>query len=499
MAFFIRILVTALLLGLAVPYLALGLKAFDPMAIHLPFRIWVLPTLNSLLLAGGTALCAGIIGVGLAYVLSHYKVPFKDLWILLLLLPLAFPPYVMAFIQVGLFDQFGISIRYLLGGIWVLTLVLYPYVFLMTYAGFKTLGKRSIEVGQSLGFTPFEQFKKVTLPMVRPWILSAVVIVSLESLADFGAMSILTLPTLSTQIYHLWFGYFSLEGACRLAGILAVIALLLYKVEANQREKKLNSEPGRAAGKQVPQALTGKKRLCVQSLMLLIVSVAVVIPVGQLLVWSSTVSTIQWQLYSQLGLNTLIITVIATTVCVSLAFLLSYLAQNPPAYIKVLLPISLMGYAIPGSVIAIGVIIMLSFGASISTLFSLTICGMVVGLTMRFLSVGFRPLHAKLSDVYPSIKTTVQLFNMGWGYQVKKLYSPVLMPTIMVAWILVSMEVLKEMPIQLMTRPFGWDTLSVKLYELTSEGLWAEAALPSLVLLVIGCIPILITLKKGIE
>jgi iron(III) transport system permease protein len=443
------------------------------------------------------------------------------------LLPLAMPAYVLAFVSLGLFDYagpvqsqlrdwFGSSIwfpdvRSTGGVVTVLTLVLYPYVYLLSRNAFLTQGKRMLEAAESLGCGPWRAFFLIVLPMARPWIAGGTLLVIMESLADFGAVSIFNYDTFTTAIYKAWFGFFSLTAAAQLASCLVLLVFVLLVAEQRMRSRMRFTE-GRqsAAGDRI--RLVGWRRWCACGYAFAVLGVAFLLPLLQLLRWSVEVFEQEFTLrYVGLLSHSLLLGLSAALLVCSCALLLAYTSRrHPDPLTRSLVRIANLGYALPGTVLAVGIFIPVAaldntiidlcrslFGIETGQLLQGTLVIMLLAYLVRFMAAGFQAIDGAMHRVSPSIDEAARLAGYRGVHLLSRIHLPMLRNGLLTAFTLVSVDVMKEMPITLMTRPFGWDTLAVKIYELTSEGEWQRAALPALTLLLCGLVPIIFLMRKS--
>jgi len=505
----------------AVPIAAILSESFKPSGEimgHLVSTMMTRLVLNTIVLTGGVAILTLIIGVSLAWLTAVCEFPGRRILSWLLLLPMAVPTYVMAFTFMGLMDFSGPLYRLLTAAglpapsdprsawavILVMSLSLYPYVYLLSRSAFLSMGIRGMEAARSLGVSPLKAFFSVALPMARPWIAGGVMLVIMEVLADFGAVSIFNYDTFTTAIYKSWFGFFSLSAAAKLSGILVVFAMSVLLAEQKMRSKMRFTTMGREQGDSDRFVLTGSSKFAALFYTGAVVSVAFLVPVGQLVVWciSSFAQEFDQGYWTDLGHTVLLGTLAAGLVCAA-ALVLSYAARlHSKGLVRHLVRTSTLGYALPGTVLAVGVVIP-SAGvdnllASVTDFLGLpllpaiqgTVPVMLAAYMVRFMAVGFNPVDSAMHRVTRSIDETARtLGTRGLGL-LRRVYVPILRGGILTAGVLVLVDVMKEMPITLMTRPFGMDTLAVKIFNLTSEGEWHRAALPAVTLVLTGLIPV---------
>ncbi len=495
--------------------------------IHLKQHI--LPELisNTFKLSVGVLFLTSVLGVSLAFLTSLCDFPGRGFFTWSLLLPLSVPAYVMAFVYTGLFDFSGPvqtilrsfspvasvyfpEIRSTGGVILVMSLAFYPYVFMLASNAFTTQGESTIEASKSLGIGGSRLFFKVILPMARPWVFAGLLLVLMETLADFGAVSIFNYDTFTTAIYKSWFGFFSIGTATRLSSILILFIVVVIAVEnLAKKNMKYYKNPGDKNRRRIK--LHGSKAVLALSYAALIFILGFLIPVVQLTVWSISVFSEEFNM-SYLGLieNSLLLAGSGALLTIVFAIVLSSserMHQN--RFSQLITKASVLGYALPGTVLAVGLVtIVSSADKALGYLGGLvdfqlpdqilqgTVLIMVVGYMIRFMSVGFGSISSSMNRITPSMDEAAKSMGTSRFKILSKIHFPLIKSGVVTGLILVFVEVMKEMPITLMTRPFGWDTLAVKIFELTSEGEWERAALPAVVLIAAGIIPVLLLTKQ---
>ena len=498
--------------------LSASLKPSGEVMGHLASTMLTRLVFNTVVLTGGVAVLTTILGVSLAWLTAVCDFPGRRTLSWLLLLPMAVPAYVMAFTFLGLMDFSGplysaltaaglpapSDPRSVWGVILVMSLSLYPYVYLLSRSAFLSMGIRGMEAARSLGVSPLKAFFSVALPMARPWIAGGVMLVIMEVLADFGAVSIFNYDTFTTAIYKAWFGFFSLSAAAKLSGILVVFALSVLLGEQKMRSKMRFTSMGREQSDSDRFVLAGASRFAALFYTGAVLTAAFLVPVGQLVVWSvsSFAQEFDKGYWTDLGHTVLLGMLAAGLVCTA-ALVLSYATRlHPKGLVRHFVRTSTLGYALPGTVLAVGVVIP-SAGvdnllASLADFLGLplmpaiqgTVPVMLAAYMVRFMAVGFNPVDSAMHRVTRSIDETARTLGVRGLGLLRRVYVPILRGGILTAGVLVLVDVMKEMPITLMTRPFGMDTLAVKIFELTSEGEWHRAALPAVTLVLTGLIPV---------
>lgn len=471
-------------------------------------REFVLPGVvaSTAWLAAWLALLVTTLGISLAWLSARCQFPGRAWLEWALVLPLAMPGYVAAFAWVGMLDYAGpvqsawraISgsraalpdVRSVPGAAVVLALVLYPYVYLLARAAFLKQGAAAFDAARSLGRGPVAAFVRVALPLARPAWLAGLVLALLETLADFGTVSILGVDTFTTAIYKVWFGLYSLPGAAQLSCLLlaAVAAALLIETLLRGR--------GRAAEKSVrtmPRwTLRGWRAWAASAFAFMVFALGFAVPAGRLVAWAVQTRVPLAPLIEVAG-NTVLIGLAVALIVVVLALALALLERHAPNDRWLRAPIFLanLGYAVPGTVLAVAtMLLLLDADRFTGVALSSSALAIVGALTLRFLRVGFGAVDAGLHGVRVELIESARVLGVAPMPRLRHIVLPLLRPSLLAALLLVGVEAMKEMPATLMLRPFGWDTLAVKIYGYTTEGLWKEAAWPALLLVAAGLLPV---------
>jgi iron(III) transport system permease protein len=483
---------------------------------------------NTVILVSGVAAGVLLLGVGLAWLTTMCEFPGRRLFDWALMLPLAIPAYVLAFVALGLLDYAGpvqSSLRALFGGhgsylpdirsaggvIGVMVLVLYPYVYMLTRSAFLTQGAGTLEAARTLGLGPWGAFFRVALPMARPAIVAGTSLALMETLADFGTVAVFNFDTFTTAIYKAWFGLFNLQAAAQLASLLLLfVALALYGERRLRGRARFDEGARRSRPRRL--RLKGWRGWSATLAATLVFLLAFVIPVMQLLSWA-------WQVVADdldtrylgllqhtllLGASAMVVTVLGALI---LAFARRYLKDRTTA---AAVGIATLGYALPGSVLAVGV--MLAF-TGIDNFFNAfwpllgleapgrvlvgSLLALLLAYLVRFMAVAFGPIESGLGRIRPSLAEAGRSLGANSREILRCIYLPLLRPGLLTAALLVLVDVMKEMPATLLLRPFGWDTLAVRIYEMTSEGEWERAALPAVTLVLVGLLPVILLVRRS--
>ncbi len=477
---------------------------------------------NTSVLALAVAAGTVFMGVGLAWLIAVCEFPGRRIFSWALLLPLALPAYVIGFVAVGLLDFTGplqTGLRTLTGSalpwfppirsrggvILVMTLALYPYVYLLARDAFRTQGKRLLEAGRALGLTSTQAFWRVALPMARPWIAAGALLVTMETIADFGTVAVFNYDTLTSGVYKAWFGLFSITAAAQVASVLILIAFVVLIAEqmTRRRMRFTSSLPQDGAAR---IALRGGGKWAATAACLAIFLAAFAVPAIQICIWSASSGFRDFdQRLLEYLWHSIALGVMATALISITALFLSYAGRrNPDSLTRTMLKLSTIGYAVPGAVLAVGIFVVFAWadrmfpdflrsvlGLPSGMLLQGSVAAMLIAYLIRFLAVGFGPVESAMHRITRSIDEAAIALGQARLRLLTRIHLPMLRAGLATAAILVFVDVMKEMPITLMTRPFGWDTLAVRIFELTAEGEWERAAVPALILALAGIVPVL--------
>ena len=490
---------------------------------------FVLPRLlaNTALLLLGVGVGVLLLGVPLGWLVAVHEFPGRRVFNWALMLPLAMPAYVMAFTQIGLLDFSGVlqswlrevwgssawfpPIRSRGGVVLVMSLALYPYVYLLARDAFASQGRRALEAAQSLGLSPWQGFWRVALPMARPWLIGGVSLALMEALADFGTVSIFSFDAFTTAIYKAWFAMFSLSSASQLSSLLVLLVFALIWLEQRLRGGRAY-HAGRLAQPQPRLPLHGWPAALACGFASLVLLLAFVLPLGQLLVWVARV----WEAdldarYIDFVWHSLALAIMAAGLVTLCALALSYAQRRDPSpTARLWVRLATLGYAVPGTVLAVGLFIPVAaldnlliawLGAALpegtTAIFKGTLAVMLLAYLARFAAVGFSSVDAAMQRITRSQEETARSLGVAGFALLRRVHVPMLRGGLLTAVLMVCVDVMKEMPITLMTRPFGWDTLAVRIFEMTSEGEWERAALPAVALVLVGLLPVLLLARAS--
>ncbi len=468
---------------------------------------------NSIYLIIGSGILTFIIGTSSAWIVSRYNIPFRKPIEKLLFLPLAIPSYIMAYAYVGLFDnggtlirllnQFGFSIQKIdfmniYGLIWVLSISLFPYVYASTRVMFLSLPKSIYESSMLLGVSNKRYFFSIALPLASPAIIGGLFLVFMEVLNDYGAAKYYGINTFTTGIFRSWTMLEDLQSAIYLSALLVVMVFLISSFVLWQRRKKSYAVTGNKLeeNNRDRKKLTGGKKILYLALLCIPILFGFILPIIQLLKWAYitfnsmfTVDLLWIALQSfGIGLAAALITVIFAI------FLIYFSKWNNIHKINIFKNVATVGYVIPGAIIGIGIIrssqSIINFFSdtlqmNISYLFYGSSIILIYAYIFRFLSVAYNPMEASSLKIGKHLPESSYLLGIKKLTTLIKIELPLLKNTIISCFLLVFIDVLKELPLTLILKPYNLETLSITAYAYAEDERVAEAALPALVLILI--------------
>ncbi|MCI0545785.1 MAG: iron ABC transporter permease [Candidatus Rokubacteria bacterium] len=477
---------------------------------------------NTALLLAGVGAGTLVVGTGLAWLVVAYRFPGRSVFEWALILPLAVPAYVVGFAFLGLFEYAGPvqgALRAWLGpGVWLpelrsrggvilmMTLVFYPYVYLLARAAFRAQGAATFETARSLGRTRLGAFVAVVLPLARPALAAGAALAMMEALADFGTVATFGYRTFTEAIYRVWYGMFDRVAATQLASLLLLFALALLALERSSRGRARFTHTHRRGAGIAPEPLRGGRAAAAAGACLAVLGGGFLIPVGQLLVWAAEAiasGRVAPDL-PRLALNTIILAAAAALATLILAVILAYAGRlEPSPTVRHAVELATMGYALPGSMIAVGVLLPMAWlDHRIAPLLPdpgrLLLTGSAAGLVaaylVRFLAVSYQTVRASLTAIPASLDDAARSLGAHAGRALLRVHLPIMRGGLLTALALVFVETMKEMPATLLLRPFGLNTLAVDVWERTSEAQWPEAAVPALAIVGVGLIPVILAI-----
>ncbi len=515
---------------MASPVLAvvtIALRPSDDIWQHLAATVLPRYAVTTFWLALGVGLGVLVVGVGTAWLVTMCRFPGRRVFQWALLLPLAMPAYLAAYaytdllefsgpVQGALRAAFGWQtkqdywfpeIRSLGGAITFMTLVLYPYVYLLSRAAFLEQSAGVLEVGRSLGRGPWGSFFTLSLPLARPAIVVGLLLAVMETLNDFGTVDYFAVQTFTVGIFRVWFGMNNAAGAAQLATLLLTIVIVLIGLErlARRRQRFHHTTTRQQA---LPRyRLRGARAGLATAACAAPIALGFAVPAGLLAAYTlDTYGQVLAAGFLGSALNSLAVSALAALTCVAVGLFMAYGARLRPArLLRGAVRVASLGYAVPGTVLAVGVIIpaarldnavdafmRASFGVSTGLLLSGTIAAVTFAYTARFLALSFGALEAGLGKITPSMDHAARSLGLAPGAALRRVHVPLLRGSVLTAGLLVFVDGMKELPMTLILRPFNFDTLATHVYEYASDEMLEASALGALMIVAVGIVPVIV-------
>ena len=476
-----------------------------------------------------TSCFAGMIGVVLAWLVVYYNFPLRKFFRWALVLPLAIPPYIAAYtyssmtgytgiIQATLRNRYDIilppgtiEIMSERGAIFVLTLFLFPYVFMLTRVFLESQSASFIENARLLGHKPLSVFFRVILPLARPAIIAGVMLVIFEVLSDYGVANYFGVQTVSTAIFQTWFGMYDVQSAMKLAAWLLLGVISLFMLERLLRRSRRYGNATKSSNLLKPQPLKGLAAWGAMLFCTIIFLLAFLAPILQLIAWSIRYGGNIWRAdFIDLIVNTLKGAGMGTAIVLLIALFAARAARMfDSPFMQALTRLLSAGYSIPGAIVAIGVLaVFIAFDGWLAPLYkvmgkgdgvlilSLSLVMLITGYVIRFMATGYNALEAgyeKVPRAYTEVSRTLGRNSFVTFFRVEL---PLIKGALLSGFVLTFVEIIKELPLTLLLRPFNYNTLSTRAYQYATDERVFDAALPSLLLILIGLVSVLFILKS---
>ncbi len=520
----------------ALPILSVLFLAFFPEENAWPHLInTVLPSYlkNTAILMLGVGILSLLIGTGAAWLISMYDFPGKRWLSWGLLLPFAVPAYVIAYVYTDLLEFAGPiqsllrdimgwtsardywfpSIRSMGGAIIMMSLVLYPYIYMLARAAFLEQSVSLYRVSRSLGSSPFGFFFRVSLPIARPALAVGLSLVLMETLNDFGTVDYFAVRTLTAGLYDTWLNMNNLGGAAQIAVLMVVVVIILISLERYSRRKQKQYH-SRNQGAPIPTTeLEGLRAYLASTLIFLPIFLGFIVPIIILGNYAFDNFSKSWDSkFLSYALNSFSLASMAAVITLTLGIILTYtkrLSSKPST--NFMLGVSNLGYAIPGAVLAIGIIIPFAafdnfidgwmrayFNISTGLIFSGTAFAIIFSYSVRFLAVASGSVESSLSKVTPNMDMAARSLGLSQLQTLIRVHLPIIRKGALTGMLVVFVDCLKELPATLILRPFNFETLATQVYQFASDELIEQSALSALVIVLVGIIPIIL-LDKSIN
>lgn len=475
--------------------------------------------INSIFLILGVSFFVVLIGVLSSWLVTNYDFFGKSFFEWALILPLAVPPYILAYTFTEIFDTYGSantllsniflfdekkvffpSVRNIYGAIAVFSFTLYPYVYLVSRMAFVNQSISIIEAGRILGLSRVGAFFKLSIPLIRPAIFAGLALVIMETLSDFGAVEHFAIATFTTGIFRTWYGMYDLNTAMQLASLLLIFVTIFLVFERLSRKKAAFVSSNSLYKKHKVVKLKGSYSFFAMLFCLIPVFVGFILPIIELINW-----TINYKLdffnrdFLKSAFNSLLLALIAAFLCTMIAFLINFTARYQGNKLLSFLSSTLMlGYAVPGLILAIGITQLLTIIDNSFNLFTIDIVltGSLIGLIIAYIIKSYALSNSTIESGFQRISNSLddisKTLNISGIKLMYKIHFPLLRTGLLTSILLVGSEVIKELPATLILRPFNFETLAVSAYNYASEERMYEAAAPSIAIVIVGLLPIII-------
>ena len=483
--------------------------------------------LNSLILLFSVLILTFLIGTGSAYLVSFFEFPFSNFFKWALILSFAVPPYIYAYSLTAFFENYGTAFTILkslfgeanynqsipkfdglFGAILSISFSLYAYVYVLARASFLYQPQNLIDLGKNLGFTKFKTLYSIILPAARPAIVAGLSLVAMETLAEFGAVDFFSINTLTTGIYNSWIAFDDLAFANQLSFFLLLFIFALFVLENFSRKKAKYHMNSRGGFKQKQKIkLSGSKSLMAFTFCFLVFFLSFLFPLIQMMYWTIKFpeNLIDLQI-TKLLINTLYLVVLSSLFLIIFALISNYGNRvNKDKTLNILSTLSISGYAIPGVILAVAFItfiawfdesVIKTYGfLSIKKVFIGSILGLVIVYFIRFYSLAFNGIKSGYEKINISVDESSYLLGYSKRKTFMNIHIPFLRNSLLFVFILISLEIIRELPITLILRPFNFETFATTAYISASEDLLEAAAVPSLFLILIATSFIIVTSK----
>lgn len=483
--------------------------------------------LTTFLLMLGVGIGTMVLGCGLAWLVTAYTFPLRNVFVWLLVLPLAMPAYILGFVFLSTFDAAGPvqaalrsffgdgvawSVSTLPGCILVMSLTLYPYVYLLARAAFAEQAPTTYDAARVLGASRRRAFFRVLLPLARPSIAAGLALVMMEVLTDFATIQYFGVQTVSYGVYTTWKSSYQFGSAVQLAGLVMLFAVAVMAGERLLRGRAAFTQKGGRGAGLVTTPLAGARGWLAAGACLAALVLSFVVPVLRLAWWAADHALGDGPPalgagFAEAFVNSVVVAVLAGFTCVGLALLIGHaLRLGGGRIVRTAAQITTFGYAVPGAVIAIGTLLLFArldsgleaLGVEGGT--GLLVTGSVVGIlfayAVRFLGPAYQSVDASYAKVSASMTQSAMSLGAGPMRILARVHAPLVRPGVAVALVLVTIDSIKELPLVLILRPFGFTTVSVWVHQLAKENLWGLCAGPALVIVGLAVLPVFILFRQ---
>jgi len=476
---------------------------------------------NSLILMVGVSILVLVLGTSTAWIVTNYDFFAKNVLEWALILPLSIPPYILAYTFTGLFDTYGTAnnlvrdlfglqqnyavfpnVRNITGAIVVFSFTLYPYVYLISRSAFLNQSRSMLEAGRMLGLNRLQIFYKLALPIVRPAVFAGLMLVLMETLSDFGAVQHFAVQTFTTGIFRTWYGMYDIDTAMQLASLLLLFVGVFYILEKYSRNNAKYTSSSSTFKPTASHRLQGFKAVIAFILCFLPIFIGFILPVLELSVWAFDHNLGFFnKAFLQTTLNTILLAMVSALLCSTVCLLVSFsIRPQKNRYSRQVSSVLSLGYAVPGLVLAVGIIKLFTWlDKTLLVNTDIVLTGSLMGLVVAYIIKSYALANSSIESGYERISTSMDdsarmLKSKGFNL-LRRVHFPLLKASFLTSTLLVTSEVVKELPATLILRPFNFDTLAVSTYIYAAEERMTQAAAPAIAIVLVGLIPIFILTK----
>ena len=476
---------------------------------------------NTLYLIIGVSLLSLLIGTVTAWTVTTYDFFGKRFLEWALILPLATPPYILAYTFTGFFDAFGTAnnfirdifsldqsfiffpnIRNIYGAVIVFSFTLYPYIYLVSRSAFLNQSRSMLEAGRMLGLSQFEIFYKLSLPIIRPAVIGGLMLVIMETISDFGAVDHFAIQTFTTGVFRTWHGMYDLKTAMQLASILLIFVATFVWIEKISRKKALYTS-GTSTFKPTKKIKLLKYKAFISFFICFIpILIGFILPITELMIWAISYNLSFFnEKFLLAAMNTILLSITAAVLCASIALIINFSIRfKKYRFSNFLSSFLSLGYAVPGLILAVGIVQLFAL-IDQNILFNsdIILTGSIVGLIFAYIIKSYALANSTFESGFQRISTNLDdsartLKSSGWNL-LSRVHLPLLKTSFLTSILMVTSEVVKELPATLILRPFNFDTLAVATYIYAAEERMFQAAAPAIAIMLVGLIPIILLTK----
>ena len=476
---------------------------------------------NTLYLIIGVSLLSLLIGTVTAWIVTTYDFFGKRFLEWALILPLATPPYILAYTFTGFFDAFGTAnnfirdifsldqsfiffpnIRNIYGAVIVFSFTLYPYIYLVSRSAFLNQSRSMLEAGRMLGLSQFEIFYKLSLPIIRPAVIGGLMLVIMETISDFGAVDHFAIQTFTTGVFRTWHGMYDLKTAMQLASILLIFVATFVWIEKISRKKALYTS-GTSTFKPTKKIKLLKYKAFISFFICFIpILIGFILPITELIIWAISYNLSFFnEKFLLAAMNTILLSITAAVLCASIALIINFSIRfKKYRFSNFLSSFLSLGYAVPGLILAVGIVQLFAL-IDQNILFNsdIILTGSIVGLIFAYIIKSYALANSTFESGFQRISTNLDdsartLKSSGWNL-LSRVHLPLLKTSFLTSILMVTSEVVKELPATLILRPFNFDTLAVATYIYAAEERMFQAAAPAIAIMLVGLIPIILLTK----